>query len=202
MGLGNYDILGTIFGHEQQQRQQSGRYGFLPCAAGCQGSRSDPRYCHCICQGINHGLAWTGRPIRPVPVPQGFNPALSLQQFPELPDLSHALPSPRPSPKPIEIKPERMKPISIKRKVGRSFFHTMTGHVSADEKNTRILSGLEKQFGSFADTIVSEAYSEFFSGEPISSNRPELYELEENGTLDQALTRLGKTWVIGRPRVR
>ena len=180
----------------------------FPCATGCRGSASDPRKCLCICRGVNHGSLLENRPLRPFTIYEGqYAPSEEiLVHPPSLPLERLALPiyemTGVKEPKPLTER-ERGRPrVSFKRKIAKSFFKTMTGHVSTDEKNTRILDGLTKQFGSaFADEAVNEAFSEYFKGETISPNRPELYELLENETLDHAIEKLGKTWVIGRPRI-
>lgn len=78
----------------------------------------------------------------------------------------------------------------------------MTGHVSEEAKNTEIMAGLRKQFSQDrVDAIVTESYAEYFSHDP-DQNTPELYELLENGTIDNVLARRNVRWVIGRPKQR
>jgi len=69
-------------------------------------------------------------------------------------------------------------------------------------KNIRILSGLERAYGAEkAKSILEQAVSIFHVANPHAENNPELYELFENGQIDQALEMFGTSWVIGRPRI-
>ena len=69
-------------------------------------------------------------------------------------------------------------------------------------KNIRILSGLERAYGSEkAKSVLEQASSIFHAVNPHAENSPELYELFENGQVDQALEMFGAQWVIGRPRI-
>jgi hypothetical protein len=71
------------------------------------------------------------------------------------------------------------------------------------EKNLRILSGLERAYGSErAKSVLEQAITIFHASNPHAENMPELYELFENGQVDQALEMFGATpWVIGRVKV-
>jgi hypothetical protein len=70
------------------------------------------------------------------------------------------------------------------------------------EKNLRILSGLERAYGSEkAKSVLEQAISIFHVTNPLAENNPELYELFENGQVDQALEMFGANWVIGRPKI-
>lgn len=70
------------------------------------------------------------------------------------------------------------------------------------EKNLRILTGLERAYGSEkAKSVLEQAISIFHVANPHAENNPELYELFENGQVDQALEMFGANWVIGRPRI-
>jgi hypothetical protein len=184
-------------------QQQS--LAFLPCAPGCEGSRNDPRYCQCVCQGINHGRAWTRQERRPVPVPYGFNPMLSLHQEPEaLPDLSGLS-------KPVQnFVTELEKPVRgpglggrVGRKIGRSFAKAMFAKgPSETEMNEEIMIGLRKQFSQErVDAVIDQAFSLYFSQDP-DRPRPELYELYETGIVDKALELFRVRWVTGRPKRR
>ena len=67
------------------------------------------------------------------------------------------------------------------------------------EKNIRILSGLERAYGSEkAKSVLEQAMSIFHVTNPHAENSPEPYELFENGQIDQALEMFGASWVIGR----
>jgi hypothetical protein len=68
------------------------------------------------------------------------------------------------------------------------------------EKNFRILSGLERAYGSDrAKSVLEQAITIFHASNPHAENNPELYELFENGQVDQALEMFGASpWVIGR----
>ena len=172
-------------------------YAYLSCAPGCQGSKNNPRFCTCVCQGINHGIAWTRQEPRPVPVPYGYNPNIPLAQLPE---LTPRLEGPQESEKPVTIVSSIPRSAGVKRKIGRSFVRAMTGHVSEEAKNTEIMTGLRKQFSQErVDAIVTEAFAEYFSHDP-DQNTPELYELFENDTIDNVLARRNIRWVLGRPK--
>ena len=67
-------------------------------------------------------------------------------------------------------------------------------------KNLRIMSGLERAYGSEkAKSVLDQAISIFHVANPHAENSPEPYELFENGQIDQALEMFGASpWVIGR----
>ena len=70
------------------------------------------------------------------------------------------------------------------------------------EKNLRILTGLERAYGSEkAKSVLEQAISIFHASNPHAENNPELYELFENGQVDQALEMFGASWYIGRPKL-
>ena len=199
MGLTNYGFF-TRFRQEEQ-----GQVAFLPCAPGCRGSDRDPRYCQCVCRGINHGILIYGRSVRPVPVPQGFNPSYPLLQAPEVPRL------PEYREKTHEEKKEAISRLpetrlyhatgKIAKKIGRGFGKAMLGiRPSETELNEAIVSGLRRQFSQERiDMIIDESFSEFYSHDP-DLPRPELYELYETGLIDNTLARRNIRWVIGRPK--
>jgi len=62
------------------------------------------------------------------------------------------------------------------------------------------LTGLERAYGSEkAKSVLEQAISIFHVVNPYAENTPELYELFENGQVDQALEYFGASpWVIGR----
>ena len=69
-------------------------------------------------------------------------------------------------------------------------------------KNIRILSGLERAYGAErAKSVLEQAVSIFHVANPHAENTPEVYELFENGQIDQALEMFGANWVIGRPKI-
>jgi hypothetical protein len=198
--------LWGIFDHKPQH----GTVAYLPCASGCRGSDSDPRSCHCVCRGLNHGILVYPRPVQPVPVPQGYNPYLAMQQEPErLENKTPLLPHYR-----DRTETEKREAISkmpevrayhatgrLAKKIGRSLKVSLAGY-SQDDLNMAVLNGLRKQFSQErADSFVTETFSEYFSHQP-DANTPELYELYENGDLDRVLDRRSIRWVIGRPKIR
>src|SRR6266699_2975141 len=136
MGLTNYGFF-TRYRQEEQ-----GQVAFLPCAPGCQGSQSDPRYCTCACRGINHGIAWTRQQPRPIPVPYGYNPSIPLAQLPELIPRLEAKPEPE---KERLIYPVARGTGKVAKKLGRLFAKSI-GHVSENELNENVLKGLRRQF--------------------------------------------------------
>lgn len=70
------------------------------------------------------------------------------------------------------------------------------------EKNTRIIHGLEAIYGiEKTRTVLEQAVAMFHVSNPYVQNEPEVYELFENGILDEALEYFGQSWVIGRPRI-
>jgi hypothetical protein len=69
-------------------------------------------------------------------------------------------------------------------------------------KNLRILQGLERAYGfEKAKSVLEQATSIFHVTNPNAENTPELYELFENGQVDQALEMFGANWVIGRVKL-
>src|SRR5207245_11138463 len=121
MGLTNYGFF-TRFQHAQQTQQA---LAFLPCAPGCQGSRNDPRFCTCACQGINHGCLVYNRPLQPIPIPYGYNPSIPLQQLPELiPRLEEVKPKVEKERLIFPVARATSKPL---RKIGHSFKVAMAG---------------------------------------------------------------------------
>lgn len=196
--------MGYLWGIFDRHPQHT-TLGYFPCAPGCRASLGDPRYCKCVCQGINHGILNYPRPERPIPVPQGFNPHLALQQAPEYPALPN-VPAQLP-----EIKPKlQLNPVdravghatkSIGRKIGHSFKVSIAGY-SQDDLNNSVLKGLSAQFKpERVEQFVDLAFQEFGYRNP-DANRPELYELFESGYLDRALENEHVRWVIGRPKIR
>jgi hypothetical protein len=169
------------------------QYGFLPCAPGCRGSASDPRYCQCVCQGINHGLLL--RPVkieRPVPIPHGLNPAFPFHQLPELPE-------PKPEPKPIVEKERLIFPVA---RGTKKLLKKLTGYTNANEINETIVKGLRYQFNQErTDAIINQAFTIRMQHDPYQ-NQPELYELYETGDIDRALEHFSIRWVTGRPKRR
>jgi hypothetical protein len=182
-------------GYFWQNVQPNPQIAFLPCAPGCRGSASDPRYCQCVCQGINHGLLL--RPVkieRPVPVPHGLNPALPLNQMPELPFI----PVPAPETKPVE-KERLIFPVA---RGTKRFLKKITGYTSASDLNAVIIKGLRYQFSQErTDAIIDRALTIRMQHDPYQ-NQPELYELYETGDIDRALEHFSIRWVSGRPKAR
>jgi hypothetical protein len=202
MGITNYGF----FTRYREQEQQQG-LAFLPCASGCRGSDSDPRHCQCVCRGLNHGLLLRPRQFqveRPVPVPQGYNPYLPLQQQPEPLALPHYREQ---TPEEKRQSVQRMPEVrayhalgKVGKKIGKNFAKAMLGRVDESELNLSIMNGLRKQFSEErVNAIVDESFSEHYSHLP-ESNRPELYELYESGFIDKVLERRNIRWVVGRPR--
>ncbi len=70
------------------------------------------------------------------------------------------------------------------------------------ERNSKIISGLQGQYsriGLGVELILDQARTVFHTRVP-NMNNPEIYELFEDGDIDQALDILGAPiWVIGRP---
>ncbi len=129
---------------------------------------------------------------------------MTIQQFPELEDLSNR-PVPETKPK---IETERLIfPVArgtgrVAKKLGKLFAKSI-GHVSENELNENIMKGLRAQFRSEnVDTAIDQAFQVFYERMGSDSNRPELYELFENGDIDRALEHFGKRWVVGRPKRR
>lgn len=185
---------------ENFDRAFSGNFAFLPCAPGCRGSGSDPRSCHCVCRGINHGILVYGRAPRPVPVPHGFTPYLAMQQEPEfLPEPVKALPEIQPKLEPSRVESERL--IFPVARGAKRFVKKITGIRSQDDLNASVLKGLGNQFKpERVEAIVDQAFSLFYQRLGSDANRPELYELYENGDIDRALGMFNVRWVIGRPK--
>jgi hypothetical protein len=64
------------------------------------------------------------------------------------------------------------------------------------------MQGLERAYGpDKAKSVLEQATSIFHVTNPHAENTPELYELFENGQVDQALEMFGANWVIGRPKI-
>jgi hypothetical protein len=197
--------MGYLWGLFDKQPTQP--YGFIPCAPGCRGSSSNPRYCHCVCQGINHGLLL--KPVRierPVPIPHGYNPSIPLLQEPEhhrLPDLTREMTVEEKRQAIAKLPETRLYHATGKltRKVGRSFAKAMLGtKPSETELNQEIVTGLRKQFSQErVDGFIDEAFAEYFDNDP-DRPRPELYELYETGLVDHAIERQKTRWVVGRPK--
>ena len=205
--------MGYLWGIFDRPRRQEQTLAYIQCAPGCRGSDKDPRYCQCVCRGLNHGSLVYGRSVRPVPVPQGYNPDF---QYPEeasryaLPAGLQALPEIKPVPvEPVKPRPETERLIfpvarasgKVGKKIGKSFLKALAlGQLSEDEQNEAILNGLRRQFSAErVDAIVTESFTDWYSHNP-ESNTPELYELYENGNIDSTLDRRGLRWVVGRPR--
>lgn len=193
--------LWGIFDHKPQHVT----LGYFPCAPGCRASLSDPRSCHCVCQGVNHGILNYRMPERPIPVPHGFDPRLALDQQPEYPALPQQVPAlPEIRPK-IQLSPVDRAvgraTISFSRKIGHSLKVSIAGY-SQDDLNNTIIAGLRKQFSQErVDTILQGSFSEFGYRNP-DANRPELYELYESGYVDRAVENTGTSWVTGRPKIK
>jgi hypothetical protein len=187
------------------RKPEHGTIGYFPCAPGCRASERDPRYCTCVCRGLNHGILIYGRPERPIPVPSGYDPRYPIAQEPEIPALPVEVPRlpeirPKIQPNPFDAKVGRATK-SIGRKIGHSLKVSIAGY-SQDDLNSMVLNGLRKQFSEErANSFITEAFSEYFSHQP-DANTPELYELYENGDLDRVLDRRSIRWVIGRPKIK
>lgn len=194
--------MGYLWGIFDRQPQHV-TLGYFPCAAGCRGSDSDPRSCRCICRGINHGILVYPRPERPIPVPDGFDPTLLLQQAPEYPALPEqplALPKVKPETERL-IFPVARASGKIGRKIGHSLKISIAGY-SQNDLNSMIVKGLRKQFSQErVDTVLRGCFSEYGFRNP-EANRPELYELYESGYVDRAVENTGTSWVTGRPKLK
>ena len=87
----------------------------------------------------------------------------------------------------------------LSKAIGRSLKHALAGY-SETELNDRIWKGLRTQFNEDrVNAVIDQAFTVFYSHNP-TANRPELYELYENGDLDRALDMAGLRWVIGKPK--
>src|SRR6266851_9826175 len=137
--------MGYFWQHERQIQEQ---YAFIPCAPGCRGSESSPRHCDCVCRGLNHGILIHPRPVQPVPVPNGYNLYLAMQQAPEYPQLEQQKQLPEIRPK-IQFSPsDRLvghATKSLGKKIGHSLKVSIAGY-SQDDINAMVLNGLKKQF--------------------------------------------------------
>lgn len=213
--------MGYLYGIFDRKPSQAQALGFFPCATGCEGSRSGPENCRCICRGINHGRLRHGRPMQPVPIPkEGQYPIfeeLPDPQMPMLPESPMQLPdlSLAREEKKLELEERRLvleerrqetnrlKAPSLKRRVGRSFVSSVTGHVNEKALNDSVYRGMRLQFNEEnVQAAIGQAYTGFYSRVGHDANRPELYELYENGDLDRAFAYFGKGWAIGRPKRR
>ncbi|TMI42719.1 hypothetical protein E6H23_04375 [Candidatus Bathyarchaeota archaeon] len=158
---------------------------------------------------MNHGLLLYGRPERPVPVPYGYNPAIPLHQSPEyflpgerqvlaLPNRALETRAPIPARAHSNLTPKHGK-YRLAKTIGRSLKHALAGYSQA-ELNESIMKGLRYQFSQErVDAVIDQAFSIYYSHDP-DRNRPELYELYENGDIDRALEQFSVRWVLGRPK--
>lgn len=95
----------------------------------------------------------------------------------------------------------RLRGPSLKRRVGRSFVSSVTGHVSENVLNDSVYRGMRQQFNEEnVQAAIGQAYATFFARTGTDANRPELYELYENGDLDRGFQYFGKAWAFGRPK--
>lgn len=192
-------------------------FGFWPCAPGCEASASDPRYCDCRCRGVNHGRLLVSRPAQPFysspaghvidvsPLPDtGYVPVSQIAQqlaLPLPPVHKTAESSDRLSPS--SNRPAGIPVTSRKTRLARTIAKHAFGHVSQNELNESVLKGLRIQLSEEnTEAAILQAYTIFHERVGSDSNRPELYELYENGDIDKALEYFGKSWVIGRPKKR
>ena len=193
--------------------------GLWPCSPGCEASDSDVRYCDCRCRGVNHGRLLPGRYHEARPfyaVPSG-HVIRDYSMLPEdrnipiariAPQLALPLPTVHyPAKEPSRLSPSSRSaglPVTSKKtRLGRSIAKHAFGHVTQAEHNESILRGIRSQFNQEnTDAAITQAYSIFFERMGSDQNRPELYELFENGDIDKALAYFGKSWVIGRPKKR
>lgn len=184
------------------------------CSGQCRASRYPPDTCRCPCRGRNHGilLRFSRQPINVTPQYQEpyreYLPEermrLIARDLDALPDLSqnrepffeNRTSIPAGSQTPLIAKKGKYR---IAKAIGRSFKHAVAGY-SEEELNQHIVKGLRVQLNEEnTDLAIDQAYSVFYSHNP-QANRPELYELYENGDIDRALELMGKRWVIGRPK--
>ena len=178
------------------------------CSGQCQASRYPPASCRCPCLGRNHGIlryshhsinvtpSWVNDDTR-LPVQPGEYFLPGQRQVLGLPEIRAR----------VRIDPGINPPVkgprghSLSRKIGRSLKHSIIGY-SQSELNESIVKGLRYQFSQErVDAVIDQAYATFFSHDP-DRNRPELYELYENGDIDRALELFSVRWVIGRPKLR
>ena len=186
------------------QEQESLAY----CSGQCQASRFAPAMCRCICQGRNHGILRFRNPVINVTGQKTHDQRFAdwMERFEEpkqiapLPLLPHVQPK-------VTIDPRITRPLSrasghsLTRKIARSLKHSIVGY-SQNELNDGVLKGLRYQFmRDRVDSIIEQAFTIFFSRNS-DANRPELYELYENGDIDRALEFFKVRWVVGRPRTR
>ena len=75
--------------------------------------------------------------------------------------------------------------------------------LDAIERNSKVISGLQGQYsriGLGVEMILDQAKTVYHARERNDQNNPEIYELFEDGDIDQALDILGApVWIIGRP---
>jgi len=186
------------------QEQESLAY----CSGQCQASRYPPATCRCPCQGRNHGILRYRNPVINVTGQKTHDQEFAkwMERFEEskqiapLPLLPHvqqkAAIDPGPS-RPLS----RASGHSFTRKIARSLKHSIVGY-SQNELNEGVLKGLRYQFmRDRVDSIIEQAFTIFFSRNS-DANRPELYELYENGDIDRALEFFKVRWVVGRPKTR
>ena len=178
------------------------------CSGQCQASRFPPASCRCICQGRNHGIlrnrVFDVQAERPDYFPEYRvidGQRIRYLESPKLlPDIQNrpvenrtVIPATAPT---LTVRKGKYR---IARKIGGSLKHALAGY-SQDDLNKRIMDGLRTQFNQEnTDMVIDQAFSIFYSHDP-DRNRPELYELYENGDVDRALEMMNKRWVIGRPK--
>jgi len=173
------------------------------CSGQCQASRYPPATCRCPCMGRNHGiLRYSHQVINVTPYERSPLPVQPGEYF--LPGERQVLGLPHIQSR-VRIDPGRPRPLSrapghsLTRKIGRSLKHSIVGY-SQNELNESIVKGLRTQFSQErVEAVIDQAYATFYSHDP-DRNRPELYELYENGDIDRALESFSVRWVIGRPK--
>jgi hypothetical protein len=167
--------------------------------------------CRCICGGRNHGILRYRNPVINVTGKthdQKFAEWMKRFEEPEqiapfLPLLPNIQPKTQidPETRRPSLRPPRPQGHSLTRKIGRSLKHSLVGY-SQNELNENVLKGLRYQFmRDRVDAIIEQAFTIFFSRNS-DANRPELYELYENGDIDRALELFNVRWVVGRPKIR
>jgi hypothetical protein len=177
------------------------------CSGQCQASRYPPASCRCPCQGRNHGIlrqhnfiniTGTKRHDQKWAAWMDAHGGEQPKQIAPLPQLPYLQPVPKP--KPVDTRPFTVKHKTLAR-LGRGLKHSTVGY-SQTELNNSVFRGLRQQFNADnVDLIINGAFESFYKRNN-GANRPELYELFENGDLDTSLTILGKNWAIGRPKLK